>query len=221
MKMFRAELYGDPVRDELVWEYARSRRKPRGMRIKKPPPPKAVITYQATKKILESRVIENGRYWRQYLPGLYQQWNKVRAGLPMPPEITLEPSVFRARCSGLKDEVKGEYVKSMRRGRLKVWLAAKRDPIYDRRARMVFACPPWINRTLIRQVYWTARKLNAKYGKGTFHVDHMIPIVHHRVCGLHVPWNLQILRAAENLSKSNTFDPCGGGWESVACATKE
>jgi len=57
----------------------------------------------------------------------------------------------------------------------------------------------------IDDIYQTAkaRRLNGE----DVVVDHIIPINNPIVCGLHVPWNMQILTRAENSKKNNHFDP--------------
>ncbi len=71
------------------------------------------------------------------------------------------------------------------------------------------ATPKWLTkeqRAQMRAIKREAQHLTKETGV-KHHVDHIIPIVHPEICGLHVPWNLQILTADENLSKNNRFEP--------------
>lgn len=65
--------------------------------------------------------------------------------------------------------------------------------------------PPWLTEDDFKQInsfYLEARRLG-KLNKIKYHVDHIIPLNGEFVSGLHVPWNLQVIPAKENLIKSN------------------
>jgi len=71
--------------------------------------------------------------------------------------------------------------------------------------RKLNATPKWLTEEHIdeiKQFYIDAEYLT-HLTKVKFHVDHIMPLKGETLCGLHVPWNLQLLPANENCSKSN------------------
>lgn len=75
-----------------------------------------------------------------------------------------------------------------------------------RRAQRIKACPPWISPDAFQDIYKECRRLSRESGQ-LYHVDHIIPLKGKEVCGLHVPWNLRIIPAVENLRKgTKVFD---------------
>ena len=76
--------------------------------------------------------------------------------------------------------------------------------ICDRNAILNLATPVWANRDIINELYKTAQKLTTETGI-PHAVDHIIPLKHPLVCGLHNEANLQILTKEENSKKNNKF----------------
>lgn len=68
-----------------------------------------------------------------------------------------------------------------------------------RNRHMLQAKPKWANEQELRAIYREAKERGLE-------VDHIIPIKHPLVCGLHVPSNLQLLTRSENARKSNKFN---------------
>lgn len=76
---------------------------------------------------------------------------------------------------------------------------------WKRRARD--ASPPWLTleqKAEIAAIYAKARAMTKM--SGVKHVvDHIVPLRSPIVCGLHVPWNLQVLTHEENCAKGNNL----------------
>ena len=81
----------------------------------------------------------------------------------------------------------GYYARN--RGKRCVWQAL-------RRAAKLNATPSWVDYDAIHEIYVNAAMLSMT-------VDHVVPLKGKNVCGLHVPWNLQLMSKAENSKKHN------------------
>jgi len=76
-----------------------------------------------------------------------------------------------------------------------------------RRAAQDSATPTWltaIDKAMIQEMYDVSEARYIQTGI-KHHVDHIVPINGKGVAGMHVPWNLQVITAHENLSKGWRF----------------
>lgn len=63
---------------------------------------------------------------------------------------------------------------------------------------VTLATPKWVNFEELYRIYNECPK--------GMHVDHIIPLSSDKVCGLHVPWNLQYVTPEYNSNKRNKFN---------------
>ena len=91
------------------------------------------------------------------------------------------------------------------------WRAANRGKTNaytaERRAKKLQATPALTEDELwmITEVYDLCAERTRVTGV-IHHVDHVVPLQGTHVSGLHVPWNLQVLTAHDNISKSNSWE---------------
>ena len=95
--------------------------------------------------------------------------------------------------------------------RTKAWQQANKDKRNatdaKRRSAELNRTPSWLTKedwAEIEDIYRMAKRRSEVEGI-QYHVDHIIPLQGKNISGLHVPSNLQILRARDNLSKGNRY----------------
>jgi hypothetical protein len=122
----------------------------------------------------------------------YQATKRREAGCRVTPRLPRDPA---EREEALQERRRASYARNL--GLFKAHARARKER-YRR------ATPPWVTARAVKDIY-------AACPEG-HHVDHIVPLKHKLVCGLHVPENLQHLPAADNLAKSNKFDPMTYDW---------
>jgi hypothetical protein len=104
-----------------------------------------------------------------------------------------------------------------KRETVKAWCHRNRDKtaawwaLYN--ARRIEATPVWLTSAQKKEILAVYRDAN----RSALTVDHIVPLRGRDVCGLHVPWNLQLLSKPDNSKKGNRFDhynsaPARIGW---------
>jgi hypothetical protein len=93
----------------------------------------------------------------------------------------------------------------------KAWAQVNKDKVNafaaKRRAAKLNRTPSWLTKEdlgKIKELYKEAQKLREETGE-EWHVDHIIPLQGEYISGLHVPDNLQVIRATENKRKHNRY----------------
>jgi len=106
-----------------------------------------------------------------------------------------------ARAQARPDEDKRRYKKTHKVNNPDMY----KEMTSLRRRRFRDATPKWLTENQkmeIRLKYRLAIELSRATGE-RHAVDHIIPLHGESVCGLHVPWNLQVLTQKDNLAKYN------------------
>ena len=120
----------------------------------------------------------------------------------------IEAVRVRDRVAAAKQrEVKPELIKQRKRAYQRTHSAVINAAVARRDAAKLKRTPKWVGAEefwLIKEAYDLAALRTKMFGF-QWHVDHVIPLQGKNVSGLHVPTNLQVIPAVENIRKKNSF----------------
>lgn len=135
---------------------------------------------------------------------IFREANREKIRVQLRNYRSENPEKFRARQ-------RAQYISDREniRARQKKYYAAnlgKFNALSAKRyANKLRATPSWLTQAQIREIaeLYTLAAIKKETIGGNWHVDHIVPLQGEHVCGLHVPWNLQVIPAEENIKKHN------------------
>ena len=163
---------------------------------------KKVSTKEGRKKNQE----KNNQYWHQiHKKRINQRLENDEAFAETTREKARELAKRRRERPGVKEQERNSSRKYRQENRAKY-----RYHKAMRRARTYQATPPWLtnrHKKQIRELYEERQKRSEEEEGVEYHVDHIIPLAFYdNVCGLHVPWNLQLLKEDEHRKKTHKYE---------------
>lgn len=133
---------------------------------------------------------------RRWTPGeaadLFRNAQPPAARPRKPHPKTLPPEVRKQRIAKRK-----RRYRQQNKGKIAAYASG-------RKAAELRAMPVWVDRRAIERVYAEAAGVTRRTGT-PHHVDHIVPLQARNVCGLHVPWNLRVIPAAENVRRPRDY----------------
>lgn len=134
--------------------------------------------------------------------GYYAEYNKSSAGVKAKQDYyARNTEAVKARAQARPTKEKHFHRKNHKAANPDLY----KELVNVRRRRFRDATPKWLTteqKLEIRFHYRMAIALS-RATKIPHAVDHIIPLQGEGVCGLHVPWNMEVITQEENLKKSN------------------
>lgn len=168
------------------------------------------------------RRVEKADEIREYMQGYYERnreriKERSKAYRTQPHRIEAESERQKKRYEENKEEIRAKQNARLAtpEGKAKAAALYRRHyeqnkdyywaKAHERRAAVLRAMPPWVSNDDIRPFYKLAQKLTRETGV-KHSVDHIVPLVNRKVCGLHVPANLEVIPWIDNCKKFNKFN---------------
>jgi hypothetical protein len=166
------------------------------------------------KRLAYLREYRNGHPERRYPPSKEVAVEKVKAWRKANPDkakaISDRANEKRRLAREPRTFLDPEEKKHRARESFKRWKKANPEKVRHfkakYRASVIQAIPGWVDMDRVAEVYEACARASERLGEPC-HVDHIVPLNHELVCGLHWEGNLQVLTARENVEKSNKVWP--------------